>query len=230
VDADSQETARAVLLAHIAASQSGRRASRDWPGRWRLVGRLRADIVAFAIAILVVVVVGAVFLGVGGERTEHVGSRHGGPPVIRNFSPGGPPALFGQIVCNAELMRPGVPPGSRGSPTGRFQANAGEVNGVNKYPFSITATGLEPTTGGEVYGVWLLPAMRTIVGTYQLLEPHRPQLLGVIEPGVARDGRLAAQGLVPPAELGTYLLVITLQSQASLAAPGRTVLEGYVVL
>jgi hypothetical protein len=120
-----------------------------------------------------------------------------------------------------------------GSPSGTFHGNAGKVNGVNEYRFSITAVGLGPNTGASVYAVWLLQAVPRsgTLGTFRLLEPQRPRLLGVIDPGVGHDGRLAAEGSVPPALLGDDdLLLITVQPYRTAATPGRTVLRGFVSL
>ncbi len=60
--------------------------------------------------------------------------------------------------------------------------------------------------------------------------PH-PQgfsLVGVVKPSVGRDGKLAAEGLLPRGASGAYQVLITLQPGASASAPGRTVLEGSV--
>jgi hypothetical protein len=95
----------------------------------------------------------------------------------------------------------------------------------------ITASGLRPNTDGDVYAVWLLQAAPRggTVGSYRLLKPEKPRLLGVIEPGVGRDGKLAAEGSLPLSLLGSdYLLLITLQPHPSVATPGRTVLHGFV--
>jgi hypothetical protein len=114
-----------------------------------------------------------------------------------------------------------------------FHASSAKVDGVNQYRFLITASGLRPNTNGSSYAVWLLEAATRggTIGTYRLLEPQRPRLLGVIEPGVGSQGKLAAEGSVPPGLLGSdFLLLITLQPHESVAMPGRTVLHGFVSL
>jgi hypothetical protein len=125
------------------------------------------------------------------------------------------------------------PPSPVGSPSATFHGNAGRVNGVDEYRFSITASGLGPNTGGSVYAVWLLQAAprNGTAGTFRLLEPRRPLFLGVIEPGVGGHGRLAAEGSVPADLLGDDdLLLIALQPHRTAATPGRTVLRGFVSL
>jgi hypothetical protein len=119
------------------------------------------------------------------------------------------------------------------SPKGTFRDNVVRVDGVVEYRFSITASGLRPNEAGSAYAVWLLQAVPQggRVGTYRLLKPQRPQLLGVIEPGVGRSGKLAGEGLVPPGLLGgNYLLLLSLQPHRSTATPGRTALRGFVSL
>jgi hypothetical protein len=252
VDASSSERARAALLEHIAGAATGERgARRRWSGRRVIVIRIRAEMIAVALAVLAVVGVSAVVLGIGSKRparpARHAVAQHQQSLVIRNFSPSAPPALPGRMVCIAELTRPGLGPGGLfwpttcqsqslgvgGWPHGIFHATLGKVDGVSEYRFSITADRLPPNTSGNVYAVWLLQAavQGGLAGSYRLLEPHRPQLLGVIEPGIARDGKLAAEGLIPPELLGSdYLLLITLQPHRSAATPGRTVLHGFVSL
>jgi hypothetical protein len=261
VDATSHEKARAALLEHIAGSASGKRDARPrWRSRKVFVGRIRADMVAIALATLVVAGVGAAFLSIGSNRpqrpAQYVVTGPKGPPVIRNFSPRTPPTLPGQRVCTAALTRPAVapgglfwptvcqspsqgpggslqPPGPGGSPSGTFHGNVARVDGVVEYRFLITAGGLVPSTGESVYAVWLLQAAprNGTAGTFRLLEPQRPQLLGVIEPGVGRDGKLAAEGSVPANLVGDDdLLLVTLQPHRSVATPGRTALRGFVSL
>jgi hypothetical protein len=205
---------------------------------------------ALALAVLVVVGVGAVVLSVG-TQVPQPPAQHaivGAKPrlVIRNFAPGRPPALPGRTICTAQLTPPGVAPGGvfymsvcheptpgRVSPSGTFQAQAGKVNGVSQYRFLITAQGLAPNTAQSAYAVWWLQAAQTggHVGTYRLLAPQRPHLLGLIKPGVARDGKLAAEASLPPGPLGDdILLLITLQPHPSAATPGRTVLRGFASL
>jgi hypothetical protein len=260
VDASSEEQARTALLERIAGSAGGEADARSrWSYPKGVVVRIRADVVAIALATLVVVGVGAAFLSVGTNRQPrpaHAVAGPHGPPVIQNFSPRRPPALPGRAVCTAELTRPAVAPGGLfwpsvcqsprqgpggsvqppspvGSPSGTFHGSASKVNGLNEYRFSITASGLVPNTGGNAYAVWLLQATprNGTAGTFRLLEPQRPQLLGVIEPGVDRDGHLAAEGSVPRNLLGDDdLLLITLQPHRTAATPGRTVLRGFVSL
>jgi hypothetical protein len=250
VDAGSQEKARAALLEHIDGSAAGNDGARRRRPRRRIAVRgIRADLVAIALSILVVVAVGAALLSAGVKRPQRpaqhqvVGPK--GPPVIRNFSPRRPPALPGHVVCTAELTRPAVAaggvfylttcqfraPGAGGSPDGTLRESEGKVNGVDEHPFSITASGLRPNTGGSAYAVWLLRAATVGGAGYRLLESQRPRLLGVIKPGVGRDGKLAAQGVVPPDLQGSdYLLMITLEPNGSARTPGPTVLRGFVSL
>ena len=77
VDASSQNQARAALLEHIDRSATGKQgASRRWPRRRIAVLGIRADMVALALSILVVVGVGAAILRVGNKpssRAAHQG-------------------------------------------------------------------------------------------------------------------------------------------------------------
>jgi hypothetical protein len=233
VDPESQDAARAALLAHIATRAPEKRRARSRGSGRRLVAvRVGGDIVAIVLSVLVVLVVAAVILSVGSQRhtpppAGHHGPRTSGPPVIRNYSPRTPPPLPGE-PHTADLAKPGAIPGLSGSPTGIFTTSASVVNGVNTFPFTITASGLAPTHG-QLYAVWLLPAVRTWSSGYVLVKPTRPRLLGVIRPGVGHDGELAAEGLEPADLAGSSeLVLLTLQRGRSVARPGRTVLEGFM--
>jgi hypothetical protein len=223
--------------------------------RWRVrFPRLGATAAVLAV-VIVAVVVAAIALTVRHQSSTaatrpQAPASHGvvTPPqsqVIRNFSPERPPALPGRAVCTADLTRPGLAPGGLAwkyscqsqmrlrSPMGTFRGNVAKPGGVVEYRFSITASGLRPNTAGSVYAVWLLQAAPQggKLGSYRLLKPQMPQLLGVIEPGVGRDGRLAAECSMPRSLLGSaYLLLITLQPHQTTASPGRTVLRGFISL
>jgi hypothetical protein len=146
--------------------------------------------------------------------------------VIRNYWPRTPPPV--PEPHPAALARPGAIAGLGGSRSGLFTGGTSVVNGVNETPFLITARGLPPNTHGSVYAVWLLPAVSTSTGANLLIKPIRPRLLGVIRPGVGRDGRLAAEGRVTADVLNnSYLIRLTLQPNGSVRTPGRTVLEGF---
>jgi hypothetical protein len=185
------------------------------------VPRLRADLVAVSLALAVCAVVAAVFIGAG---ASHRLQGHGpvgaaGLPVIRNYAPGKVPALSGQMVCDGALQALG---GGK-SPSGTVLVN---TRPPTRYVFSVTASGLTPNVGRSVYAVWLLPAVRNTAGSYQLIVPHKPELLGLVDPSVGGDGKLAAEGLLPQDVGGAYEVLITLEPSPSARRPGRTVLQG----
>ena len=229
VDAESRGAARAALLEHIASTAPDKRVRRrGWRGRRVLPVRVRADVVAVFVSVIVVLAVAALILSAGGQRPARTPAHHrkaSGPRVIRNYWPRIPPPL--SEPHTAALARPGAIAGLGGSRSGIFTGGISVVNGVNYTPFLITAHGLPPNARGSVYAVWLLPSVQTFRGNV-LIKPIRPRLLGVIRPGVGRDGRLAAEGRVTADVLNnSYLVRITLQPNGSVRTPGRTVLEGF---
>ena len=231
VDAESRGAARAALLEHIASTAPDKRVRRrGWRGRRVLPVRVRADVVAVFVSVMVVLAVAALILSAGGLRHARAPAHHrvpkaSGPRVIRNYWPRIPPPL--SEPHTAALARPGAIAGLGGSRSGIFTGGISVVNGVNYTPFLITAHGLPPNTRGSVYAVWLLPSVQTFRGNV-LIKPIRPRLLGVIRPGVGRDGRLAAEGRVTADVLNnSYLVRITLQPNGCVRTPGRTVLEGF---
>jgi hypothetical protein len=236
VDDASVHAARAALMRHIAADGrpdlAAGPARRPRPERG-LTARIRVDLIAAALSLVVVVGVGAVVLSAGGEhqRPSPVRLPGGhGPRVLHNLAPARPPSLPGQVLCDADLARPGAIAGVGGSPSGIVVVTGAVVHGINEAPFSISATGLAPLAGAEIYAVWLLPAVDQTAGGYTVLKPPHPRLLGVVAPGVGPGGRLAVAGVLPADVSGAYLVQITRQSRSATRTPGRPVLEGFAVL
>jgi hypothetical protein len=64
-------------------------------------------------------------------------------------------------------------------------------------------------------------------GGYVLQNSAAPQLLGVIEPSVAGNGRLTIASSLPVGA-GIYKLLVTVQPRSSLLAPGSLVLQGFI--
>jgi hypothetical protein len=228
VDAGSVHAARTRLIAHI-AEPDGR--SRGGVGRWRGRGatlRVTPGAIAAAVAVGVIVVVAAVFLGLRGRSAPSPApaAKHGKHPlVLRNLAPAPTPRLPGQLFCNAALARPGAIPGLGGAHSAVIVINAARVHGVNEAPFSLTARGLAPSSRPGEYAVWI----RQVTGLSSTATPvpgAKPRLLGVITPGVGKDGRLVVEGVLPTGISGDYLIRITRQAHASKAKPGRTVLTG----
>ena len=187
---------------------------------WRLaLPRVTARYLAVAASVLVVVGVGAVFLTAGTTHRlpGHVAGGATAPASLRNFSPASAPAPSGLLITSTDL----TPADGGKSPTGKASVY---TRPPNRYELSITASGLAPNPSGDVYAVWLSQVVDTASGTYH---PHAPELVGVIRPSVGRDGKLAAESLVPQdANGGAYEILITLQPAGSTKAPGRTVLRG----
>jgi hypothetical protein len=228
VDAASAHAARTRLLQHITESGNA-----SGPGRWRAYRRairVTPGLMATGLAIGLIILVGAVFLGLHGQPTHRhtPATRHGhgkGPLVLHNLAPAKPPRLAGQVFCNADLAPPGAVPGLGGARSGVILVNSTTVHGVNESPFSITARGLAPSTRPREYAVWIIQVSG--LGSEAVpLAGAKPRLLGVITPGVGKDGRLAVTGLVPSDISGTYLVRITRQAHPSATKPGRTVLQG----
>lgn len=195
------------------------------PPRWmpsRVPWRLRADWIAIGLALACSVGVVLVFTQVGVERAHRLRGATGSSSklaVIRNYAPGRPPAMGGQLFCDATLTASG----GAASPAGTVVVNTRPPTG---YVYRLTASGLTPSPRGEAYEVWLRPETREFDGAYVPLNGEAPVFLGAIAPTVGSSGKLAAQGRVPQTLTGgSYRILITLQP-TSAKAPGRTVIAG----
>ncbi len=209
-------------LAELTQNGAHRRA-RGWLRLPRV--RVRAGVLALAASMLVVVAVSAAVLG---TRAAHHNPRprpavrHGtsGPSVLRNIYPARLPTPSGALVCETPLTIPG-----------RRTPAKGEARFYSDPPTStemfLTATGLRKADAGNTYAVWLLPAVQTLSGGYVLQNSAPPQLLGVIQPSVAGNGRLTIASRLPEGS-GVYKLLVTVQPRTSLLAPGSIVLQGFI--
>ena len=203
------------------ATQRG--VQRRHPGRRTERPRPLGDWLAGAVAVAITAVVALAFIGIRpGDRLvhPHIGT---GLPAVRNYAPGRAPRVRGQLVCNADLGAPGQHGRARGVVDVRIGPTA-------HYLFSIVASGLPWDRGRNTYELWLRPATTTVSGGYELLRSSPPQFLGLIRPGIGREGRLNAEGVVPQALNGAYLLMITVQAHPSATLVGRPVLEGFIGL
>jgi hypothetical protein len=194
------------------------------------------DVVAVALGVAVVGAVVAVLVGVGANQhiARHVATppagstvRRGqsGPPVIRNYAPGRPPALGGERMWHGALRRPGAGE----SRSGTVIVNKSDTgSGL----FSMTLFGLPPTNpGGAGYAVWIVPAVKTSSGAIQVqggtatgpgLSPEA-ELVGAIKPDPA-NGKVTVEGSLPADASGANLLYVAPAGPI----PTRIVLEAYI--
>jgi hypothetical protein len=195
--------------------------------RPRLVTRLTprrfsGELVAAAAVALVALVVVAVFLStVANQRplgqARPTAAGHNGPVTIRNFAPDSVPLPAGRMVWHHRLKRQ-----QAGNATGIVKVYN---SSPNRHQISISASGLKPNVGTDMYAVWLLPAVRN--PSFVLMQPNVPVLVGVIKPRVGSGGRLEAEGTLPHAGgLRDFELLITLEPSMSTRTLGRYVLEG----
>lgn len=188
------------------------------------VFRILTERVALAASALIVAAVAALVLAAG---ASHRAPRHvpavggGGPAVLRNIYPAPLPPPSGRLVCDSPMTAPG------GGTTPSGEAGFYAVPPTRTEMF-LTARGLRPIGAGDVYAVWVLPAVQTASGGYQLQSSAPPELVGVIVPSVGTDGRLRVATLLPPKVNGVYKLLITIQPHSSIRVPGAIALQGFI--
>ena len=86
----------------------------------------------------------------------------------------------------------------------------------NKSAVAIVGHGLPANTKHNAYAVWLYNTSRDAV------------LLGFVNPGVGKDGRLETTGPLPTNASHFKHLVITIETTSSPTQPGQVVLQGKV--
>jgi hypothetical protein len=83
-----------------------------------------------------------------------------------------------------------------------------------KEAIAIVGHGLPPNTKHDAYAVWLYNAPRDAV------------LLGFVNPGVGKNGRLETTGPLPANAAHFKQLLITIETTATPRQPGRAILRG----
>jgi outer membrane biosynthesis protein TonB len=103
-----------------------------------------------------------------------------------------------------------LPPDGKSKAVGIAQVlTQGTTTGIVIY-----ATGIPPNTPHNAYAVWLYNS------------PGDAKILGFVNPGVTKDGKLQTAGAVP-SNVGRYKQVlITLETQQSPKSPGPIILQG----
>jgi Sigma-70, region 4 len=103
-----------------------------------------------------------------------------------------------------------LPPDGKSKAVGIAQVlTQGTTTGIVIY-----ATGIPPNTPHNAYAVWLYNS------------PGDAKILGFVNPGVTKDGKLQTAGAVP-SNVGRYKRVlITLETQQSPKSPGPIILQG----
>jgi hypothetical protein len=90
----------------------------------------------------------------------------------------------------------------------------------------LTANGLRKFSARDLYAVWVFPAVQNLSSGYRLQRSQPPQLVGVIESPIGVNRHLTIAHLL--GFRGVYKMVITVQRQGSLRAPGAVVLGGFI--
>jgi hypothetical protein len=209
----------------VAATKRGAHRRRWLPFRLPALA-VRVELAAVAASALIVAVVVATVLIVGAGRhgsrvAPAVPHGPGGAAVFRNVYPAPLPAAPGALVCESPLRLPGN--GRSGHGEARFYARP-----PTRYELFLTASGLRPIPSRQIYAVWVLPAVRTLSGGYQLMGSATPELLGVVEPSVGPAGRLTVAAVLPRALNGAYKMLLTVQPRSSLSGPDGVVLSGFI--
>lgn len=102
------------------------------------------------------------------------------------------------------------------SPSGSnsMAAVAEVVKQGNKSAIAIVGHGLPQNTKHNAYAVWLYNA------------PGDATLLGFVNPGVGKDGRLETTGPLPTNAVHFKQLLITIETSATPRQPGQVILHG----
>lgn len=132
------------------------------------------------------------------------------PPISGGGFPinGGSPSGLGHVTPVATIKL--HPPTGAGAARG----TAHELRAGGHYGITITATGVTPNRPGNAYAVWLYRS------------PSKERLLGLINPGVRRNGRLTTAGALPSDASAYNKILITLETRSNPRVPGLIVLTG----
>jgi hypothetical protein len=123
-----------------------------------------------------------------------------------------PTAVFAgpRPVAQLNLLPPSGAGGAK-SPAGKAQV---VMIGSGRRGIVISARSMPANTRGDAYAVWLFSDKLHLV------------MLGFVNPGVGRNGRLSTAGGLPGDAASYRYILITLETSHSPRVPGRVVLEG----
>ena len=92
------------------------------------------------------------------------------------------------------------------------------VKSGSTYGIVIVADHIPPNGKTNAYAFWLYNS------------PSHVKLLGFVNPGVGKNGRLSTAGSLPPNALTYTRILITLEHNAQPRSPGRPILQGRLIL
>jgi hypothetical protein len=187
-------------------STLGRPSSPPGPPRSSRIGGL----ILIGVAVVAAIVVAVILLGSGGSnRTPTVASQGSRTSAAGSTSTTtASSSSAARVVAQINLTAP--KPGSKAAGLAEV-LKEGSANGI-----AIVADNVAPnaTRPPNAYAVWLYNSA------------DDAQLLGFVNPGVGKNGRLSTAGGLPSNAAHYHQLIVTLETKADPKTPGTIVLHG----
>jgi hypothetical protein len=176
------------------------------PGSSRLGGAI-----LIVLGIVVVVVVVVVLVGSGGSSKNHSSSSSSSaaaPPASASATTTASSSGSGKVLAQINLTSPVS--GSKAVGIADV-LKEGTTNGIAIVAQNVTPNTTKPP---NAYAVWLYNSTS---------DAH---ILGFVNPGVGKNGRLSTAGALPANAAHFHELIVTLETKANPTAPGTIVLQG----
>jgi Sigma-70, region 4 len=178
------------------------------PGSSRLGGAI-----LIVLGIVVVVVVVVVLVGSGGSSKNNSSSSSssaaaGTPPASSSATTTASSSGSGKVLAQINLTSPVS--GSKAVGIADV-LKEGTTNGIAIVAQNVTPNTTKPP---NAYAVWLYNSAT---------DAH---ILGFVNPGVAKNGRLSTAGALPANASHYHEIIVTLETKANPTAPGTIVLQG----
>ncbi len=186
----------------------------DEPPPEQRISRRGGALVLGLAALAVVIAVGVIIVaGSGGSGSSNKPSTQASttPPTTTAAAGTNGTTTTGSTTAPKVLAQINLtPPASSSKAAGIAEVlRQGATNGI-----AIVAQGMTPNTKHDAYAVWLYNS------------PADAVLLGFVNPGVGKNGRLSTAGALPSSASRFKHLVVTLETQAKPKQPGTIVLQG----
>lgn len=162
--------------------------------------------ILLGVGLIAAVVVAVLAISGGSSKQSATSAGAGTPTTTAASTASSTTATTPQVVRQINL--------TSSSPTSKIAGLADVLKQGNTKGIAIVAQSVPPNTKHDAYAVWLYNT------------PTDSHILGFVNPGVGKNGRLSTAGALPT-NAGHYKqLIVTLETHANPKVPGRIILQG----
>jgi hypothetical protein len=172
----------------------------------------RGGLILIAVVVVVAVIVVLVLLLTGGKSSSDHSSSSSASASQSATTPSGSSSTTSSTAARVVAQINLTPPAAGSKAAGIAEVlKEGANNGIAIVAQNVTPNTTKPP---NAYAVWLYNS------------PSDAKILGFVNPGVGKNGRLSTAGGLPANASHFKQLIVTLETQASPKKPGTVILQG----